>query len=103
MEEPNEIRLFQSSLFIKLLENELEVFKVKDPVLYYFLLKLKVSFNFTPGYVNKCSEVTKILSKKSLKICPGQGFHLIPMFMLVLARIDLSEKKKKLQIEYVLT
>ena len=70
-EEPNKVGFFRSSLLIEFLENGLEVFKVRDPVLHLFLLKLKVTFDSALGRVDKSSGVIKILLKKSLKIDPG--------------------------------
>ena len=69
-EEPNKVGFFRSSLLIEFLENELEVFKVRSPVLYLFLLKLRVTFDSTKGCVDESSGVTKILSKKNLEIDP---------------------------------
>ena len=70
-EEPNKIGFFQSSLLIEFLENRLEVFKVRDPVLHLFLQKLRVTFDSALGRVDKSSGVTKILLKKSFEIDPG--------------------------------
>ena len=70
-EEPNKIRFFWRSLLIEFLENELEVFKVRGSVLHFFMLKLRVMFDSAPGRVDKSLGVTKILSKKSLKIDLG--------------------------------
>ena len=70
-EEPNKVGFFWSSLLIEFLENGLEVFKVRSPVLHLFLLKLRVTFDSAPGRVDESSGVTEILSKKSLEIDPG--------------------------------
>ena len=70
-EEPNKVGFFRSSLFIEFLENELEVFKIRSSVLHFFLLKLRVTFDFAPSYVNESLGVTKMLLKKSLKINSG--------------------------------
>ena len=70
-EEPNKVGFFWSSLLIQFLENRLEVFKVRDPVLHLFLLKLRVTFDFALGCVDESLGVTKIFSKKSLEINPG--------------------------------
>ena len=69
--ELNKVRFFRSSLLIEFLENRLEVFKVRSPVLHLFLLKLRVTFDSVPGRVDKSSGVTEILLKKSLEIDPG--------------------------------
>ena len=70
-EELNKVGFFQSSLLIEFLENGLEVFKVRGPVLHLFLLKLGVMFDSTPSCVDESSEVTEILLKKSREIDPG--------------------------------
>ena len=44
------------------------MFKVIGPVLYFFLLKLRVLFNFVLGYVDKYSRVAKIFLKKNFEI-----------------------------------
>ena len=69
--EPNKVRFFRSSLVIEFLENRLEIFKVRSPVLHLFLLKLRVTFDSALGRVDKSSGVTEILLKKSLEIDPG--------------------------------
>ena len=68
MEEANKVRFFQSFFLIEFLENGLNVFKMRDPVLHLFLLKLRVTFDFALGPVDKNSGVTEIFSKKSLNI-----------------------------------
>ena len=70
-EEPNKVGFFWSFLFIEFLENGLEVFKVKGPVLHLFLLKLRVTFDSALGRVDESLGLTEILSKKSLKIDLG--------------------------------
>ena len=49
----------------------MEVFKVRDSVLHFFLLKLRVMFNSAPGHVDESLGVTEILLKKTLEIDPG--------------------------------
>ena len=44
---------------------------MRSLVLYFFLLKLRVTFDFTPGRIDESSRVTKIFLKKSLEIDPG--------------------------------
>ena len=90
----NNVGFVQSSLFIKFLENGLEIFKVRDLVFYLFLLKLRVTFDSAPGRVDESSGITKIFLKKSLEIDPGYGFYLTPIFMLVPAETDPSTKKR---------
>ena len=70
VEEPNKVGFFRNFLLIEFLENELEVFKVRDPVLHLFLLKLRVTFDSAPGRVDESSGVIEILLKKSLEIDP---------------------------------
>ena len=67
---------------------------MRGSVLYLFLLKLRVMFNSTLSCVDKNSGVTKILSKKSLKIGSGQRSYLSSMFVLLLVEIDLLIKKR---------
>ena len=93
-EESNKVGFFRSSFLIKFLKNRLEMFKVRGPVLYLILLKLRVTFDLNPGRIDKSLRVTKILFKKSLEIDPGWGSYLNPTFMLVLAETDLPTKKR---------
>ena len=67
---------------------------MRGSVLYLFLLKLRVMFNSTLSRVDKNSGVTKILSKKSLKIGSKQRSYLSSMFVLLLVEIDLLIKKR---------
>ena len=53
---------------MKFLENRLETIKVREPVLYLFLLKLTILFNATLRYVNKYFGVAKIFLKKDLNL-----------------------------------
>ena len=69
-EEPNKVGFFRSSLLIEFLENRLEVFKVRGPVLHLCLLKLRVTFDSAPGHIDESSGVTEILLKKNLEIDP---------------------------------
>ena len=52
-EEPNEFGFFQSSLLIEFLENRLEVFMMRGPVLHFFLLKLRVMFDSAPSRIDE--------------------------------------------------
>ena len=62
--------------------------------MHIFLLKLRVLFNFTLGYIDQCSGVTKILLKKSLELSLKQSFYLTLTFLLVLMETNPSTKKK---------
>ena len=44
------------------------MFKIRYPVLYFFLLKLRVKFYSIPSCVNKNSKVTKIFLSKNFKL-----------------------------------
>ena len=71
LKEQNKVGFFRSSLLIKFLENELEVFKVKSLVLHNILLKLRVIVESGLDRVNKGLGFLKILSKMSLEIDIG--------------------------------
>ena len=43
---------------MKFLKNELEIFKIKNPVLHLFLLRIRVIFDSTLDYVNKSWELS---------------------------------------------
>lgn len=66
---------------------------MRSQALDFFLLKLRVPFDFASGCINKCSRVTKISSKKKLEIYLEQGFYLSLIFVLVLVETDLFTKK----------
>ena len=68
--------------------------KLKNLVLYLFLLKLRILFNFTLGYINKYLRVTNIFLKKSLELGLGQRSYLIVMFVFMLVEGNLLIKKK---------
>ena len=68
--------------------------KIRNLVLYFFKLKLWVSFNFALSYINKCSEVLKILLKKSIYLSSKQQFYLTLILILMQEGIDLSIKKR---------
>ena len=70
------------------------VFKIRSLILYIFLLKLRVLFDFALSYINKCSRVAKMLLKKNLKLNLGQRFYLTLIFVLVLVEADLTIKIK---------
>lgn len=65
---------FKVFFFINLLEDKLEIFKVKDLVLYLFKLELKVLFDFILGYVSKSFIVIKIFLKKTFKFSLNKDF-----------------------------
>ena len=79
---------------MKFLKNRLKVFKVKDLVLYLFLLKLKVIFDFTLGHINKRFKVTKTFLEKSFELTLEQMFYLTLIFILVSIEANLVIKKK---------
>lgn len=69
------------------------VFKIKEQVLYFFLLKLSIVFDSTLNCVNKYSKVVKMLLKKSFKLSLEQGLYLMPIFILVPIETDLLNLK----------
>ena len=69
------------------------MFKIRTLILYLFLLKPRVIFDYTLGLVNKNSELAKIFLEKNLKLSLGQRFYLTPIFILMLAETNLSIKK----------
>ena len=83
LEEPDKVKFFQSFLFIKVLDDTLEVLKLRSLVLNFFELKLRVPFNSTLSCIDKNSRVIKIFLKKNLKLSPYQGFYLILIFILI--------------------
>ena len=88
MKKINKVEFFQSSLFIKFFKNRLKVFKVRDPVLYLFLLEPRVLFDFILGYIYKNSRVIKIFLEKSLEFSLEQTFIPLPV------EVNLPTKKK---------
>lgn len=89
----NKLKSFWAFFFIKFLKKRLKILKIQSLVLYFFLLILRVLFNFTPSYINKNFRVAKILLKKSLKLKLGQKLYLSLIFILVLTKTDLAIKK----------
>lgn len=67
---------------------------MKNSVLHFLLLKLKVLFKFALDYVNECFEATEILLKKSFEIYLEQKFYLNLIFVLVLTKTNILIKKK---------
>ena len=70
---------------------------MKNPVLYFFLLVLQVSFNFTPDVVNKRSGFFETLLKEGLKIVLSKESNPVTLnlsFLLLLAEVDLILKEQ---------
>ena len=67
---------------------------MRNLVLYFFLIKLKVLLDFALGYINKYSKVAKIFLKKSFELGLGQELYITPIFVLVPAKTNLPTKKK---------
>lgn len=68
-----------------------------NPVLYFFLLILRVLFNLTPDIVYKCSGLPKALSKKGLKLVPckrGNPVSFDLSLILLLTEIDPFSKEQ---------
>ena len=101
--EPDKVRFFQSSLFIKFLENRLEVFEVRSSVLQFFLLKLRVTFEFALGCINESLRITNILSKKSFEIGLRVKILLVPDICTDISGNWSTHKQKKWQMRYNLT
>ena len=70
----NKVKFFLSFFLIEFLNNRLELFKVKSPVIYIFLLIIKVLFNSTLSHIKKSFGIAKIFLKKSLKLSLKQRF-----------------------------
>lgn len=68
--------------------------KVRGLVLYFFELKLRVSFNSILTYINKNSEIAKFLFSKSFKFAPEHRSYLASMFILVSIETDLPKNKR---------
>lgn len=68
--------------------------KVRDPVLYLFLLKLKVTVDFILDYVNKNLGLIKVLLEKKLELVLRKRFYLTPTLLLISAKADPLTKKR---------
>ena len=64
-------------------------------ILHLVLLKLRIIFDSALFCLNKNSEMSKILLEKNLEFDPEQKFDLIIMFILILAKLNLQQSKKK--------
>ena len=60
LQKPDKIEFFSSSFFIKLLEDRLEMLKIRDLVLHLFELKLIVLFVCALSYFDKSTGVIEI-------------------------------------------
>ena len=70
---------------------------MRNLVLYFFLLVLQVSFDFTPDIVNKRSRFFKTLSEKSLKFVPSEGSNPVPLnlsLVLLPAEVDFISEER---------
>ena len=85
----NKVKFFQSFFFIKVLEQKLEIFKVKHLVLSLLELELRILLNSTLSHVNKNSRITKIFLKKNLKLGSKQEFYLALISILITVKVDL--------------
>lgn len=73
---------------------------MRDLVLYFFLLILRVLFNHTPDVIHKCSRFSKTSFEKSLEFVPCErvgSVSLSPSLMLLPPEIDplLEEQSRK--------
>lgn len=71
--------------------------QIKSPVLYFFLLVLGVSFDFTPNIVNKRSRFSETLLEECLEFVLSKKSNPIILnlsFMLLLAEVDPISKKQ---------
>ena len=73
---------------------------MRGPVLYFFLLVLRVSFDFISDVINERGEFSEILSKKCFEFVLSKGSNPVPLnlsLVLLPAEIDpiLEEKSCK--------
>lgn len=80
--------------------------QVKSSVLYFFLLILQVSFDFSLDIVNKCNGFSKTLLEKSLESVLYKKNNPVPLnlsFILLLAKVNsISEKQSYKKDELVI-
>lgn len=70
--------------------------QVKNLVLYFFLLVLGISFDFTPDIINKYDRFSEILLEECFEFVLSKGSNLITLnlsFMLLLAEVNLISEK----------
>lgn len=73
-----------------------------NPVLYFFLLVLRVSFNFTPNIIHKCNRFSKVYLEKGLKFVLSEGCGLTtldPDVMLLSTKVDPISKEQSCKKE----
>lgn len=63
----NKNRLIKNSISIKFNKNRIKIFKIKSPIIDFFLLLLRVLFNITLYNIHKNLWVIETFLKKSLK------------------------------------
>lgn len=71
------------------------MFKIKNPVLYIFLLKLKVIFDFILGYINKNSKVSKFCLKKALNSIKRKVLFRFNIFISIGRNLSAYKKRDK--------
>lgn len=71
------------------------MFKIKNPVLYIFLLKLKVIFDFILGYINKNSKVSKFCLKKALNLIKRKVLFRFNIFISIGRNLSAYKKRDK--------
>ena len=70
---------------------------MKSPVFYFFLLILRVSFNFTPDVVNERGGFSKTLLEECLEFVPSEGSNPVPLnlsLVLLPAEVDPISKEQ---------
>ena len=71
MEVPNHFAFFWGPLGVEFYQDGLKILLVSCPVLYQFVLVLRVAFYLLPDAINKSPEVAKVLSEEFLELLPG--------------------------------
>ena len=70
---------------------------MRSPILYFFLLVLGVSFDFTPDIINKRDKFSKTLSEECLEFVPSEGSDSVLLnlsFVLLPAEVDFISEKQ---------
>lgn len=69
----NKVRFFSNFFFLEFLENLLKMFKIKNLVFYFFLPKLRVTFDSIPDCIDKSLESLRFFKKKTLKLVKSKS------------------------------
>ena len=71
MEVPNHCAFFWGLLGVKFYQDGLKILQVSCPVLYRFVLVLRVAFYLLPDAINESPGVAEVLSEEFLELRPG--------------------------------